>query len=576
MGPGPDERLRFMKAAAPSAFLLAACIYFAAGCGGGPATVHNHPAAETQAILESRMPAEAAAGPIFCQRDRICGSDVLPLFYRGHGLRPAWIADNLDLSDAASLLLALRRVEEDGLNPESYHLAALQELMSKVSRRTDKGDPAVTAETLADLEMLLTDAFLLCGSHLVYGQVNPETIQSEWFIKGRYEDLAAVLERGLKTKDVGAALDSLKPTHVTYRNLKVALKKARAEVDSGARPDFVPGPKLKAGDKDLRVAALRAYLKASGDLAQPGNEAVDLFDFELEQAVKRFQQRHGLEVDGVVNPETEAAMAVTPEYRLRQVRANLERWRWITSDLGDRYILVNIADFTLHIIEGEGEVMSMPVVVGRPYRRTPDFSGRMTYLEINPHWNIPPRLAREDILPKVKAEPGYLNAQGIRIFRDWSAGAPEINPDSIDWSRVDAEGLTFRLQQKPGPLNALGQIKFIFPNKFDVYLHDTPAKELFKKATRDFSSGCIRVARPLDLAGYLLKGDTSWDEAKLRHAVQSGTTRTVPLKNPISVHVLYWTAWMDGDGRIHFRQDIYGRDASLYAALNQRPSDAGT
>jgi murein L,D-transpeptidase YcbB/YkuD len=565
-----------MKAAAPSAFLLAACIYFAAGCGGGPATVHNHPATETQAILESRMPAEAAAGPIFCQRDRICGSDVLPLFYRGRGLRPAWIADNLDLSDAASLLLALRRVEEDGLNPESYHLAALQELMSKVSRRTGKGDPAVTAETLADLEMLLTDAFLLCGSHLVHGQVNPETIQSEWFIKGRYEDLAAVLERGLKTKDVGAALDSLKPTHVTYRNLKAALKKARAEVDSGARPDFVPGQKLKAGDKDLRVATLRAYLKVSGDLAQPGNDAVDLFDSELEQAVKRFQQRHGLEVDGVVNPETEAAMTVTPEYRLRQVRANLERWRWITSDLGDRYILVNIADFTLHVIEGESEVMSMPVVVGRPYRRTPDFSGRMTYLEINPHWNIPPRLAREDILPKVKADPGYLNAQGIHIFRDWSAGAPEINPDSIDWSQVDAEGLTFRLQQKPGPLNALGQIKFMFPNKFDVYLHDTPAKELFKKATRDFSSGCIRVAKPVDLAGYLLKGDTSWDEAKLRHAVQSGTTRTIPLRNPISVHVLYWTAWMDGNGRIHFRQDIYGRDASLYAALNQRPSDAGT
>jgi len=565
-----------MKAAAPSAFLLAACISFTAGCGGGPEKVHNYPVSETRSILESRMRAEAAAGPIFCQRDRICGSDVLPLFYRGRGLRPAWIADNLDLSDAASLLLALRRVEEDGLNPDSYHLAALQDLMSRVFRSTEKGDTAVPAETLADLEMLLSDAFLLCGSHLVYGQVNPETIQSEWFVKGRYEDLVAVLERGLKTKDVGAALDSLKPTHSTYRNLKSALKRARAEVDSGARPDFVPGPKLKAGDKDPRVAALRAYLKASGDLTQSDDNAADLFDPELELAVKRLQRRHGLEVDGVVSPETEAAMAVTPEYRLRQVRANLERWRWITSDLGDRYILINIADFTLHVIEGESEVMSVPVVVGRPYRRTPDFSGRMTYLEINPHWNIPPRLAREDILPKVKADPDYLNAQGIRIFRDWGAGAPEINPDSIDWSSVDAAGLAYRFQQKPGPLNALGQIKFIFPNKFDVYLHDTPAKEHFKKAVRDFSSGCIRVARPLDLAGYLLKGDSAWDEAKLRQAIQSGATWTIPLKAPINVHVLYWTAWMDGDGRIHFRQDIYGRDASLYAALNQRPSEAGT
>jgi murein L,D-transpeptidase YcbB/YkuD len=238
--------------------------------------------------------------------------------------------------------------------------------------------------------------------------------------------------------------------------------------------------------------------------------------------------------------------------------------------------LINIADFTLHLIEGESEVMSMPAIVGRTYRRTPEFSARMTYLEINPYWNVPPRLAREDILPKTKGDPEYLKAQGIRVFRDWSAAAPEIDPDSIDWQGLAPGRLTYKFRQDPGPLNALGQIKFVFPNKFDVYLHDTPAKELFKKPVRNFSSGCIRVERPLDLALYVLKDDPTWDETKLLEAIRTGLTRVVSLKNPINVHVLYWTAWMDEESRLHFREDIYKRDAALYAALSQRSNETGS
>jgi L,D-transpeptidase YcbB len=575
MGPGPCEKDRLMKTALRWAVLVGACCTFAGGAGAGLEKTQNRPALQTQSILEDRVGADTAAGPIYCQKDRICGSDVLPFFYRGRGLRPAWITDDLELTDAASLLLALRRVEEDGLEPESYHLAALQALMSEVTREKQKGGSAVPAETLADLEMLLTDSFLLCGSHLVHGQVNPETIQSEWFIKGRVEDLVAVLEKGLRTKDVGAALDSLKPTHSVYLNLKAALKRIRAEVDNGGWPGIVPGPKLKVGESGKRVAALRAWLKASGDLSPSEDTGADLFDAALEQAVKKFQWRHGLDIDGVVGSETTAALNVSSEYRLRQVRANLERWRWITSDLGDPYILVNIADFSIHVIAAESEVMSMAAVVGRPYRRTPDFSGRMTYLEVNPYWNIPPRLAREDILPKVKGNPGYLESQNIRVFRDWSAGAPEIDPDSVDWSRLKPESLAYKFQQIAGPQNALGQIKFVFPNKFDVYLHDTPAKELFKKAVRDFSSGCIRIERPIELADYLLKDSPEWDESKLREAIQSGARQIIPLKHPVNVHVLYWTAWMDEAGEIHFRRDIYGRDAKLYAALKQKPNEAG-
>jgi murein L,D-transpeptidase YcbB/YkuD len=268
------------KAAWPRFCFLAASLILAAGCGAGPEKIPFHPARQVQSILEDRVGAEAGAGPIFCRRDRICGSEVLPIFYRSRDLRPAWIADDLDLSSAASFIAALRRVEEDGLNPWNYHLAALEALMSEVSRGAAKDVSTVPAETLADLEMLLTDAFLLCGSHLVHGQVNPETIQSEWFIKGRYEDLAAVLKRGIETNDVGAALESLKPVHPTYRNLKAAFKKVRAEVEGGGRPDFAPGPKLKPGDTGPRVKALREYLRAVGDLPLSRDSGADLFDAE--------------------------------------------------------------------------------------------------------------------------------------------------------------------------------------------------------------------------------------------------------------------------------------------------------
>jgi len=497
---------------------------------------------------------------------------VLPGFYRARDSRPAWIDDDLRLAAAVSYLRALRLVTEDGLNPENYHLSVLETLLAEIQASKRLKPSGVQPEALADLEMLLTDSFLFCGSQLVHGQVNPETIQSEWFIKGRVEDLAAVLQKGLAEKNIPGALDSLRPSHPVYRGLKQAYRDYQSLAKAGGWPQFPPGPKLKKGDRDARVEALRNSLAARGDLVPSESQDPAFFDDGLEESVKAFQRRHGLEPDGGVGDDTAAALNVPIGQRLAQIRANLERWRWVTQDLGEDFVLINVADFRVSVIEKGREVLSMAAIVGRNYRRTPEFSGQLSAVEINPTWTVPPKIAREDILPRLQKTPGYLPEKGIRVFENWAANAREIDPGGIDWSKVKPESLTYKFRQDPGPRNALGRIAFHFPNKFDVYMHDTPERELFNKAVRSFSSGCIRIAKPLDLAEYVLRNDPNWSRAKILAAIDSLARRVIPLRNSLGVHLLYWTAWRADDGRVNFREDIYLRDAALYRALEQSSS----
>jgi L,D-transpeptidase YcbB len=569
------KRSSWMAPKRPAAGILSCVLLCAAALV--PACRHPRasPVEATRRVLETRVGPAGADGPVYCRYDQICGSDVLPSFYRARNFRPAWIDDGLSLSDASSFLAALRLVREDGLDPANYHLAAIESLITEVQASQEKKRKRVGPDTLVDLEMLLTDAFFLCGSHLVHGQVNPETVESEWSIKGRIEDLAAALEKGLAGKDIAAALDSLRPQNAVYKGLKKAYLELGAIAGACGWPGVPPGPKLEKGDRNARVDALRSSLEARGDLVPTEGGERSAFDDGLETAVKAFQGRHGLEPDGVVGRATTDALNVPAAGRKAQIRANLERWRWITPDLGERYILINVADFRVSVVEGGREVMSMPAIVGRDYRRTPEFSGKLSYVEINPSWTVPPKLAREDILPKVRKDHGYLANKGIRVFRDWSAGAPEIDPDKIDWPKVKGETLSFKFRQDPGPENALGRVKFIFPNKFDVYLHDTPERGLFSRAVRNLSSGCIRVMRPVDLAEYVLRDDPAGSREKILEAMDDGMTRVIVLRNSIGVHLLYWTAWRTEDGRVEFREDIYQRDAALYKALEQPAAAPG-
>ena len=552
-----------------AAAVAALGLFAFAACCAQPVVVR--PFAQTRARLEERVGPAAAAAPVYCRRDRLCGSEVLPVFYRARAFRPAWIDDRLELRDARAFLAAMPLVAEDGLDPANYHQASIASLLAAIDKASKRSLRQVSFEDLVDLEMLLTDGFLLCGSHLLHGQVDPETIHSDWFVKGRVEDLAAVLEKGLAAHDVPGALETLRPSHSVYRGLRAAYDEYRKIVEGGGWPAFPSGPKLVRGDRDGRVATLRKILAATGDM--PAVETAgspDLFNANVEAAVSAFQRRHGLEPDGVVGAATASALGVSTAERLRQIRANLERWRWITQDLGPRYILVNVADFRLAVRESGEEVMSMGAIVGRAYRQTPDFSGRLSTITLNPAWNVPPKLAREDLLPKIRKDPEYLHRLGFRVFAGWADGAAEIDPGTVDWSDMTEDTLGYKFRQDPGPHNALGRLMFLFPNKFDVYIHDTPERWLFGRAVRDFSSGCIRIEKPLDLAAYLLRDDPDWTREKLEAAIDSGENQAVRIREPVAVHVLYWTAWVGEDGRAQFRRDIYLRDAALSRALDER------
>ena len=257
--------------------------------------------------------------------------------------------------------------------------------------------------------------------------------------------------------------------------------------------------------------------------------------------------------------------------RMRQIEVNLERMRWTSRNLGHRYIIVNIADFTLDIIEHGASVMKMDVVVGKPFWHTPVFSGKMRYIIVNPSWNVPESIALEEVIPKVKHDPGYLEAQQIKIFKSWSDSAEEIDPETIDWTRIGDNHFPYAFRQMPGPLNPLGNIKFMLPNKYNVYLHDTPAKGLFSRNSRAFSHGCIRVRYPMSLAEYLLRDSQEWSRAKIQAAVDEGREQRINLPAPIDVHIVYLTAWVDNEGVLNFRNDVYGRDELLLKALKRSP-----
>jgi murein L,D-transpeptidase YcbB/YkuD len=506
----------------------------------------------------------------FCRKEALCGQGVLARFYDKRDFLPAWSDPQGRFPQATELLHTIQQSNLQGLKPDVYHLATIESLLESIAREREQGrplDPAV----LADLDLLLTDGFFIYGSHLLSGRVDPETIHARWSVNSREADLADLLQSALAHREVGKALQGLLPKSPAYARLREALQQYREITAGGGWPSLPAGATLHKDDRSRRVPSLRARLSASGDLDESEAEDPERFDEGLETAVRRFQERHGLTVDGVVGRATRAALNVPAEERVRQIELNMERWRWLPDDLGRRYVLINTADFSLQVVEDGTEVLAMRVVVGRKARRTPVFSGTMTYLDFNPYWNIPHKLAVRDIVPKIKTDPAYLDRQGIRVFASWEASAPEIPSEAIDWSKVTKHSFAFKLRQDPGPTNALGRIKFMFPNKFAVYLHDTPSRYMFKRKQRDFSSGCIRIEAPIDLAAYLLRGEPKWTREGITAAIESGENRTVWLPESIPVHVLYWTAWVGPEHRVCFREDVYGRDDPLDRALHEGP-----
>lgn len=342
-------------------------------------------------------------------------------------------------------------------------------------------------------------------------------------------------------------------------NFEAALARYRAITATGGWPLVSPGAKLKLGDQGERVAFLRHRLARSSDL-EPASVGGDLFDSLLDVAVRRFQLRHGLQMDGVVGANTMAALNIPAAARTRQLELNRERWQLLLGDLGKRDIVVNIPAYALAVLEEGRSVLDMRVIVGKPDRRTPVFSGEIRTLVLNPYWTVPHLIAVKDILPHVRKEPGYLRRLGIRVLQGWDAGAQEIDSMGIDWRHVPVGHFPYRLRQDPGPHNALGQVKFVFLNPYGVFMHDTPSRNLFNLDRRSLSSGCIRIEKPLELATYLLHGTKLGSIESLKVALASAHAKAVELPAPVPIHLIYLTAWGDETGTVNFRPDIYDQD----------------
>lgn len=497
-------------------------------------------------------------------------ADAVMDFYEHRGFEPVWTGRGAEgpASQVDELLTALRRADREGLHPSDYHVQEIASLYQAYRSETSLSTAALT-----DLELLCTDAFLLYASDLLSGRVSATEVTSTWNIPHRQADLLELLHEVAADKTVEKAFAAVRPQQPEYKALVDALQRYRALADGGGWPTVPDGPKLERGVTSERVGQLRQRLAATGDLASPESAASEpaTFDAALHEAVMRFQARHGLTPDGIVGTGTRIALNVPAKARVQQLKVNLERWRWMPGDLGPRHILVNIAAGTLRLVENGEDALTMRVVTGTPYRQTPVFSDEISYLVFNPFWHVPHSIASQDKLAEIQKDVDYLESLNFKVFDGWGADARPIDPWSIDWSTLSPDHFPYRMRQDPGPNNALGRVKFMFPNPHNVYLHDTPTRGHFAASTRTFSSGCIRLEKPIELAERLLSDHADWTPQRIQSVLKTDSTeQSVPLRTRIPVHLQYWTAWTNDD-TVHFRSDVYSRDNAVQTALSAPP-----
>jgi murein L,D-transpeptidase YcbB/YkuD len=510
--------------------------------------------------VSERMAAQLSRqGNVFLYEEPLHQVDAVRAFYRDRQYVPVW-----DAVSARTLQEAVLGADVHGLAAQDYHVRA-----TELAR--EKGD-------LPAIELLATDAYMTLASHLFRGRLDASKMEPTWTAKERPLDLPRYLEDALERNEIKESLDALAPKELHYSAMKAGLLHYRELACTGGYPQVDRGGTLKLGMRGPRVRQLKARLAASGDYvpkpslrsdfaadAALGFMDEDMFDAELEEALKRFQKRANLEQDGEAGPETLKTINRTAEERAAQLRVNMERWRWMPEDMGARHIRINIADYRLEAVEDGGVARVHDVEVGRTYRQTPIFSSRMSYLIFNPWWMTPEKLAREDKLPLFREEPERVEQAGFEVL---DRSGNKVDPKTIDWSKVSEERFPYSLRQRPGKDNALGQVKFIFPNPHDVYLHDTPARGFFSRTRRDFSSGCVRVKDPFDLAEWALSANGGWNRARIDAVVESEKETRVALKKPVPVYLLYMTAVAEENGGVRFIDDIYGRDPAILAALD--------
>lgn len=535
-----------------------------------------------QVLAPLPKPAKFIPPKLHVGKDPLRASAMLARFYDGRGHQPAWTSSTRILPVTETFLQLLpMEAEREGLQANNYHSAKIKTLLAEVRSATGTANPPQPG-TLVDIDFLLTDAFLRYGADASLGDVNLDSLNEQWFEKNGEADLVLALQNALLTNTIEATLKSFPPQQEGYVKLREVFTQYQTIASQGGWPTIPTGISLRFGDRGARVASLRARLHASGDMAAASasttapihtasleqrdtissSEQGTVFDEETEQAVTNFQRRHSLTANGVVNKETLAALNVSAGIRARQIARNLERWRRLPKDLGKRHIAVNVPNFMLEVVEDDRPVMNMKVVVGKMMqeRATPTFSAPMKYVVLNPYWNVPKSIAQKELLPLSRKSPQYLAKNNFSVRRIPIGEKQVRDPNAADGSMISVKTYDYLLRQGPGPKNALGQVKFMFPNDHSVYLHDTPSKSLFNRTVRAFSHGCIRIEKPIDLAEYLLQGTPKGSRKAIQATLKRNKEQTVWLPEPVPVHIQYWTAWVEDDGSLQFRNDIYGYD----------------
>jgi len=488
--------------------------------------------------------------------ESIAATRLVSQLYERRNFQPAW-NDEKTVDD---LLRSIEASESDGLTPEDYHQAVLLR-----SRGMPDSDPKL----VADMDLLLTDALIRLAYHIIFGKVDPERLDSNWNMARdiRNSDPVEAIQQAIDSGILFEIMEDYKPKHRFYTTLKAGLVKYRGLRRAGGWPTVPAGPTLKKGMSGERVLALQNRLVVTDSLSANSSSASQIFDEQMELAVKRFQQLHGLTADGAVGPNTLEALNVPVGVRIDQIRINLERARWVLRDIPESFVIANIADFKALYIRDSEIVWEARIQVGKPYRKTPVFKAEIKYLVFNPTWTVPPTILEKDILPKARKDLTYLSARNIQVI---DRSGKVVDASQLDWSKYTAKTFPYMLRQQPGPRNALGRVKFIFPNKHFVFMHDTASKALFEREVRTFSSGCIRLDRPFELAELLLNDEIKWNAAEMAKLVQSGKTRTVYLQEPLPVLLFYWTTPIARNGSIRFVKDVYERDLAILAELDGR------
>ncbi|MGP3779876.1 L,D-transpeptidase family protein [Halanaerobium saccharolyticum] len=480
-------------------------------------------------------------------------------FYDQRYHRSIWFDGDQFKKDPEVLIAEIKDSYGEGLKPADYHLDFIENSVK---------DPELfTADSLgkkALLEILLTNAYLSLASDYLNGKIDPEIIIEDYNHQDDNLEAQKLLKLLVEEERLAQILETQLPTSSNYTQLRDKLYLYRDSGKIKEWPQINTDETLALEAEGRAVAQLVENLSARAYLNLKSLDNRDYFNQRVKRSVVRFQLDNGLNADGIVGSKTRKALNISLEQRIKQIIVNMERWRWLPENLGSRYIYVNIADYNLKLYENNQLKMEMKTIVGQEQRSTPVFSDEIDYLVLNPYWYVPKSIAVKDKLPLIKEDYRYLQENNYSLFQyTGNNNLKEIDPAEVDWSEIDKDNFNYLLRQNPGDENALGRVKFMFPNRFSIYLHDTPSKYLFSETERGFSSGCIRIEKPVDLAEYLLKDQEKWDRQAIEAEMKKDKEKTVYLNNPIKIYLQYNTVWVDSLGNLNFREDIYGRDQKI-------------